>query len=483
MKILARIFVANLLVFGLGMYVLVSWIGEDLKPEYRKATEEPLVDSARILASAVAASSVAGKLDVTMLGRVFENVYDQRFSAEIYDYFKHGVDFRVYVTDTQGTVLFHSYDPGLVGEDFSQWRDVILTLRGEYGARTSQEDPKDPSSSVMYVSAPIVINGKIEGVLSVGKPTRAANLFVTRSRSMIRNGALVVGTVIVLVSLLLSGMITRPIQKLMNYAQAVRDGRRVELPELGGSEIGELGGAFDEMRDALEGKRYVERYVQSLTHEIKSPLAAIRGAVELLREDMTPKQREHFLDNIESEGGRLHAVVEKLLLLASLESRKALHDIEPLDLGDIVEDTLRGLGPLLQKKGLQTDFLSEGRARFDGDRFLVRQAVVNLVMNAVEFSPEGGSIELRVRRTPDDSIEFTVRDQGPGVPEYARERIFERFYSLKRPDTGRKSSGLGLALVREVAELHGGSIFIDNAPEGGTNASLSFPVEHRTASS
>lgn len=476
MKIRSRIFLSNLFMFTIGFFLLVSWIGKDLEPEYRKATEEPLVDSARVLASVVAASSEGGAIDVSVIERAFEDVYEQRFSAGIFGFLKHGVDYRVYVTDSKGKVLFHSYKKDLVGSDFSNWRDVALTLEGKYGARTSQEDPDDPSSSVMYVAAPIISEGKTIGVLAVGKPTRTANIFVSRSRRMLWEGALVIAAAVVLAGLFLSDMLTRPVQRLTAYARAVRDGKRVAIPSLDKSEIGELGEAFEEMRDTLEGKQYVERYVQTLTHEVKSPVAAIRGAVELLKEDMPQEQKARFLANIDSEAGRVHAVVEKLLLLSALESRKAVESLEELVLLEVVEDVLESLRPVIGQKGLTVSFGLKERAQFEGDRFLVRQAVMNLMANAVEFSPRGGTLSLDVREDEAGFVEFRVRDRGPGVPDYALTRVHERFYSLKRPDTGRKSSGLGLALVREVAELHGGGSVIENAPGGGAVARLTLPL-------
>jgi two-component system sensor histidine kinase CreC len=107
--------------------------------------------------------------------------------------------------------------------------------------------------------------------------------------------------------------------------------------------------------------------------------------------------------------------------------------------------------------------------------FLVRQAVTNLVQNAIEFTPKGGKISATVKKT-DTRVELIVKDNGSGIPAYAIGRIFERFYSLKRPDTGKKSSGLGLSVVKEVADLHNGAVTICNAPDGGVEARLSFPL-------
>jgi two-component system sensor histidine kinase CreC len=107
----------------------------------------------------------------------------------------------------------------------------------------------------------------------------------------------------------------------------------------------------------------------------------------------------------------------------------------------------------------------------EGERFLVRHAVQNLLQNALEFTPVGGRIEVSVR-SAGDAVYVECADSGPGVPDYALERIFERFYSLPRPESGRKSSGLGLPFVKEVATLHGGWVTLENRPQGGARAIL-----------
>jgi two-component system sensor histidine kinase CreC len=137
----------------------------------------------------------------------------------------------------------------------------------------------------------------------------------------------------------ISWRITAPINKLTEYARAVRDGERVDLPSLGGGETRELGEAFEEMRSALDGKQYVEDYVQTLTHEIKGPLSAIRGATELLTErNMPSEQQGRFLSNILTETDRISLVVEKLLLLASLEKLSHVGDVKPLNMAEIVSE-------------------------------------------------------------------------------------------------------------------------------------------------
>jgi two-component system sensor histidine kinase CreC len=415
-----------------------------------------------------------GQIDVAMFGKVFDDVYGRSFRAEIYDFVKRDVDYRVYITDRSGVVIFDSWKRD-VGKDYSEWRDVSRTLRGEYGARTSRDMEGDPDTSVMYVASPIVAQGDIIGVLSVGKPATTANRFIESAKRKIIFSGAIVGLAVILVGVVISGMVTRPIQKLTAYAKAVKDGKRITLPSLDRSEIGELGEAFEEMRDALEGKQYVENYVQALTHEIKSPLSAIQGGVELLKEDMPKDTQAQFLENIESETGRIGTIIEKLLLLSSLEKRKSIQEAEELDMGEIVSDVKESMLLLLQMKGIGFDIRVDGHSAFMGERFLIRHAIVNLLQNAIDFTPRGGKISISVSKNDAGSVELKVSDTGPGIPGYALERVCDRFYSLKRPETGKKSSGLGLPLVIEVAHLHGGEFVISNGPDGGAVAVLILP--------
>ncbi len=473
MKIFARILLGIFLAIAVGFSFLLLWVVRDLEPQYRKVTEEPLADAAYTLAALASATAKDGTIDTGLFERIFRETR-RPFSARIYDFVKRDVDLHVYITDYQGVVIFDSRDGKAVGSDYSRWNDVYGALRGKYGSRTTRMVAEDPSSSVMYVAAPVVSAGRTIGILSVGKPTRQSDRFVFASKQRILIGGSVVFLAVLITTAVVSGMVTRPIKRLTEHALSVKEGKRSQLPDLGTSEIRQLGVAFDVMRDALEGKQYVEHYVQTLTHEIKSPLSAIQGAAELMEEEgMEPRERTRFLDNIRTEAQRIRMLVDKLLLLSSLESRKNSADAEPLDMNRIIDDVLLGMNPQLEKKKIRVDRLCAGDCAFRGEEFLVRHAVQNVIQNAVEFTPAGGTITIRSEAS-DSGLVVTVEDTGPGIPDYALDKVFERFYSLKRPDTGRKSSGLGLSLVLQVMNLHNGSVRIENRPTRGAAAVLFF---------
>jgi two-component system, OmpR family, sensor histidine kinase CreC len=472
-KIRLRIFLAILIVAGIGFSLLVRWITEDLKPQLRGATEEPLADMAWVLASIASTQVHDGTIDAALFRRGYENLSRQITPAPIYGFIKNTMDLRVYITDMAGKVLFDSTGRN-EGADYSRWNDVVLTLQGKYGTRTSSEIEVKPGLSVMYVAAPIQIGEKIIGVMSVGKPTQNVNTFVEQSRGKIILGGLFTFTAVVIATLVVSVIVVRPIERLIVYVKSVSQGKREALPRLGGGEVGLLGKAFEEMRSALEGKQYVENYVQTLTHEMKSPLAAIQGAVELLREKMPIEQRVRFLINIESEVKRMQHVIERLLLLSSLENRWSLQEVEAVVLHTVVQKAAHDFFSICTAKAIDLRISGDTTARVYGEAFLIELAVSNIFQNALDVPPQGGILSADIRST-ENTVQLIVEDQGPGVPDYAFPRIFERFYSLNRPDTGKKSSGLGLSVVQEVMILHGGSVSLENRPCGGAAATLTFP--------
>lgn len=477
MSIRFRIILSYLVITGVGFYYLVKKLAdpEEIKPRYMESVEEPMVDTSHVLASFLEGEIREGRLDPGRFREAFKRAAARQFVAQIYSKTKSSLDLHVYVTDANGIVVFDSRDGRAEGQDYSQWRDVYLTLRGKYGARSTKEDPEDPASSVLYVAAPIMHGQSIAGVLTVSKPQRSMATFMEETRWDIISRSVLAALGVVVVGSVFATWLTHPIQRLTGYAKAVRDGRRVVLPGLGSSEIAALGHTIEDMRDALEGRKYVENYVQALTHEVKSPVAAIRGAAELLKEPMPPEQRDRFLGNIEAETVRLQEIVDRLLLLSALEAKKTLDERKPVSLAGALRMALESVHSQAAAKGIQIETVAAGvEAQVEGDPFLLEKALANLVQNAVAFAPQGGAVRAELESRA-GFCAVSVTDNGPGVPEYALPRVFERFFSLPRPDTGKKSSGLGLAFVREVATLHRGSVTLTNVPGGGAVARFEVP--------
>jgi len=474
MKLGLRMFALYVALFSACLLATTDWIWTTLRTRYLESVEEPLVDSANLLAGLVEREMARPGFAFPDLEAALRKARSRPLAARIYDLRKAAVDQEVYVTDARGRVVLDTRRPGAVGEDYSRFHDVERTLAGKYGARATRRDPKDPFSDELYVAAPIHRDGRVSGVLTVVEPTASIEAFLHLAQpAFVRAGLLAVG-VAALLGLALSYLLTRPIDRLARYADDIRMGKRPPFPALGRTEIADLGLALRRMQEALEGRRYAEEYVQTLTHELKSPLSAIRGAAELLQEEMPREQQARFIANVRTEAARIARIVDRMLELARLENRRERPEMEPVELDALVHSVAESAKPLLAGKDLKLEIAAAGRLTIDANPFLLHQAVENLLQNAIEWSPRGGTVRVAAALER-DRVTISVADEGPGIPAYARERIFERFYSLGRPESGRKSTGLGLNLVQEVAASHGGTIRVGNRPQGGALAELTLP--------
>jgi two-component system sensor histidine kinase CreC len=486
-KLGVLLFAAYLAIVGLCFAYPLTVIADRMRTVYLESAEEPLVDTANVLAEVVGREAERGALDVDGLYALFARVDARALNAPIYEITKHSVDLDVYVTDARGKVLFDSRGRESLGGDYSRWHDVSRTLAGQYGARVSSSKPGDSRSAgawreldstlprALYVAAPIYVRGELAGVLTVVKPTTSVKTFMQSVRPrLITLGVFAAGAA-TLLSLLVSLWITQQVGRLTRYADDVRVGQRVPFPKLARTELRTMGLAFERMRASLAGHGYVEQYVRALTHEIKSPISAIRGAAEILETpDLDEAQRARFLRNVQDETHRIQDLVDRMLELSELEVRRALPGRTQVEIGPILRTILEAQQPLIEKKALAVELDAREELSAPGDAFLLHLALSNLIKNAIEFSPYAGTLRVRCERDG-ALLRVSVEDEGPGIPDFARERIFERFYSLERPDTGRKSTGLGLNFVKEIAALHHGEVQVENRSPNGLRASFAIP--------
>lgn len=283
MRIGMRLLLGYFLIVAVAAVFVLSIFVQEVKPGVRRATEGTLIDTATLLAAQARDDLLSGSPADGQLAKAFVQLQHRPFRATISGITKVRNEYHVYMTDAQGKVLFDSANRA-VGQDYSRWNDVWRTLRGQYGARSTAKDPADPDSAVMYVAAPIINEGQIIGVLTVGKPNAAMAPVIKRSERRILWASAVLLGIALAIGAVMVWWINRSIARLTRYADSVTENRPVALPALGSSELRKLAQALESMRIKLEGKNDIEQYVYALTHELKSPLAAIRGAAEILRE-------------------------------------------------------------------------------------------------------------------------------------------------------------------------------------------------------
>lgn len=475
MNFLIRFLLGYAIVTAVAVLLAMKLFSDQFVPGVRQSVEDMLVQTANLLAEVAAKEMQAAPDKTAAIEALFQSYQQRRFEARIYNVQRNDPDLRVYVTDRKGRVLFDSRGEA-AGQDYSRWRDVSLTLQGQYGARTSRETPYDGTSSVMYVAAPIRVNGQIAGVLSVGKPSRSFQEFIDLGLREVNKAALGLFAMAMLLALIFSYWMTRDLRRLVVYANEAAAGKRRTIPIEGRSELKRLAQALEHLRAELDGKAHVERVTQLLAHELKSPIAAVRGAAELLEDERDPARRARLEHNIHQEAERLQKIVEGVLELARAENRDSPPAREPLDLAVLLDEAVALREFRLAEKSLRIQTDVQARLPLlQADRFLLRQALLNLLDNAIDFSPSGATIHLQLRQV-DKQLELSVRDEGGGIPDYAQDRVFERFYSTPRPDSGQRGTGLGLNLVEQAARLHGGGIRLSNHPAGGAEAVLSLPT-------
>lgn len=473
---LTLILIAGIL--ALGFYRLCDYLLDDLEFQTFQATEESMVDAAHLFASAAEAHLVGETLSPEVIAtfeRTFENARGREFEAQIFVKKKTTVSLDCYLTDKDGIVVFDSRHER-VGQDLSVFNDVYQTRQGKYGARSSRINETDASSSIMYVGAPISHEGEIVGVATAYKAQQELMPFVNKRRGQILKPAIAIALAILFLIWSVLFWLYRPIGRLAEYARRISAGERPSYPPLGkGQEVNALGNALREMRETLEGRSYVENYTQTLTHELKSPLAAIRGSAELLDEEMPLEDRHRFLTNIRTEVDRSERLINRLLHLAALEGKTELQKREPIVINTLMEESVRLLKTQadIRKVKIKVEHPPQP-VIFPGDFYIIRAALENLLQNAIDFSPEDSTIVVKLAQG-EETISLSVKDEGPGLPDYAIEKAFDRFYSHRPEASASKGSGLGLTFVREAAYLHGGTARIGNSPEGGAIATIEIP--------
>jgi len=473
MSLSVRIFLVYLIFVGLSSYFILNTVVEEIKPGVRQSTEENLVDTANLLAEILRDPVKNNNLQSTDYPALLSAYGQRKLKANIWGIDKTVINHRIYVTDKKGIVILDSTNTAL-GQDYSHWNDVYLTLRGKYGARSTAEIPGDDSSSIMYVAAPIMDGDNIIGVVSVAKPNRTMQPFIDRSRNRL---AVLGGTIIglgLLAGVLFSWWLSAELRRLRKYALAVSAGQRAVLPEskIASGELNQLANALESMRIELDGKAYIERYIQTLAHELKSPLAGIRAAAELLSSPMNESQRQRFIHNIDTESIRMQQLIERLLNLALVEKQQELHERKTIAVKPLLAELIEMQSARMLKHSIHCENEIARDAVIIGESFLLRQAFENLLENAVDFCPHGGLIRVYSERYQ-DRLKIVIENEGEPIPDFAFARLTERFYSLPRPATGKKSTGLGLNFVQEVVSLHNAELQLRNT-ETGVEASIVF---------
>lgn len=355
-----------------------------------------------------------------------------------------------------------------------QYQEVARALLGGTG---SVVRVNAAGQTIVSVAVPVKRFRTVQGALMLMTQEGDVDRVIADERMNILLVFLIAASVMMLLSFLMAGSIAEPLHKLAQAAERVRRGTkaRQEIPDYTDrpDEIGHLSGALRDMTRAMYSRiEAIESFAADVAHELKNPLTSLRSAVETLPLAKTEEARGRLMGVIQHDVRRLDRLITDISSASRLDAELARTEAEPVDLALLADAVMQMANDLSRADnvsvllkvipppaGLREPFTVLGH-----DSRLV-QVLNNLVDNARSFSPAGGTVRMTCRRTG-PAVILTVDDDGPGIPEHALNRIFERFYT-DRPNQGfGQNSGLGLSISRQIAEAHGGSITAENRQDG-----------------
>lgn len=361
-------------------------------------------------------------------------------------------------------------DGGLVG--YTQGRMGRMMMGG-----TPPEGVEVGARSEIVVGGVVVGEAQVVQSASGGMLTERDEWFRQTSLRGLGLAAMIAVALASLAGALFSRQIVRPIGAVTRAAEALRRGDRTARTGMtGGDPIADLGATFDQMADAVEAERQFEQQLTAdVAHELRTPLQAIQATVEAMQDGVLPTDEER-LGLIHDETVRLGRLAGSILELSRLETGSAPFTLAPLDVAAPVAVAVESSRALMESTGHKLEESVQHGLTVLGDGDRLTQAVGNLLANAARYTPEGGRIRIRVVRDGDEAV-IEVADSGIGVAEEDRERVFQRFWRAD-PARSRASGGLGigLAVVREIAERHGGRVGVHASDLGGASFVLRLPI-------
>ena len=359
--------------------------------------------------------------------------------------------------------LYHE----LGAENGKGYPEVSRALNGQDSTMVRINERGDV---IVSVAVPVQRFRAVRGALMLSTQGADIDDMVEAERLAILKVFLIAAAVMVLLSILLAGTIAEPVRRLADAAESVRRRirSRVEIPDFTRrrDEIGHLSGAFRVMTIALYSRiEAIESFAADVAHELKNPLTSLRSAVETLPLAKSDESRARLLNIIQHDVRRLDRLISDISDASRLDAELQRQEAAPVDFAKLLSTVVAVANEVKREDGVTVTLKFEGGGAraflVPGHDSRLGQIIDNLIENARSFSPQNGSVRVTCRRLK-DNLEILVDDDGPGVRPDAIEKIFERFYT-DRPYQGfGHNSGLGLSISKQIAEAHGGTIWVEN---------------------
>lgn len=388
-----------------------------------------------------------------------------------------GTSIRGVVTNTSYTVLYDNHRAAnMTGKVFM--RDVIKrAIDGEQADTVFEAD----NGSTLAVAVPIEFCGEVIGGVYLAENLSSVTDTIGTIKASLLVFSVLLLFVIVLISIGISYIITHPIAEFTEVARAISRGDFTKRANVSGTrEMAEMGQALNFMCDelnALEEKR--KNFVSDVSHELKTPMAGIKLLCDSLVQADNPDMDtiREFLNDMSEEIDRLTRIINRLLTLSRLDSGADMN-LSKVDVSALCEGVVESLRKIAEEKDIELVYESAdiGERLIELDYDKIYECVYNIVVNAINYTPDGGHVKTRVNYEPELCI-IEVEDDGPGIPDGEKLKVFDRFYRLddsRARDTG--GTGLGLAITKEAVLLHNGTIEVTDAQTGGSVFTMKLPI-------
>ena len=450
-----------------------------------ESAKSVMVEVSSLMSRVASQNNKDGEIDLETFESLIVNYLRSQRNTRSADSNQKLENLAIYVTDKDGLLVLDSR--GLIlGKNMRAHNEVDSALSGDQGiTRVVIESVPGPKkakgivveyfykSRFLNASNPIYgNNGEILGAVVVVAP-----LMDLLDQNYLLQFIFYIFLISLIFGALGSYRISRNIRRIEKYTASLFSGEEVIAPDLN-NQFNKLAKTIENARAEVELKDDVEQYIDTLAHELRTPITGIQLTAENLLTPMSDAQRKRFIENILDSNKHMDLLVNRLLNLSRIERRETLKAVEPVNILQIVNNVLKAPSRAknISDKDLNIVLEINNKSLIKAEKILLEQAIGNIVNNALDFSPKSGTITIKVSET-NTAISIIVLDDGPGIPPHVLSKLFTRFFSVSRPDTGVRGNGLGLRFVRKIMQLHGGEVTLQNRfIQQGAEAKLRFPT-------
>ncbi|WMJ80001.1 ATP-binding protein [Clostridium sp. MB40-C1] len=353
--------------------------------------------------------------------------------------------------------------------------DVKKALRGESDTLIGKCGYSN--EKVMSVSAPLKNANEIQGVVRIVASLEGIDRTITKIRLMLILIGIVIICVFMGLSILVSNTITEPVKQLTKTAQKMAGGQlKIKAQKVYNDEIGELADTLNYMsEEILKNDKLKDEFVSKVSHELRTPLTSIKGwTVTLKTGDLQDNEELVWgLDVIEKETDRLTDMVEELLDFSKIIDKRVEVNLRKIYLEDFLNMVLKQMYPRAKSLGilLELNISENAYEEIEIDINRLKQVFINILDNALKFTPKGGKVLIQAMKEG-DRVRFSIEDNGIGIPKEHLHKVTEKFYKVDAKDCG---NGIGLSVVNELVQLHGGNLEIQSEYGKGTKVIIELP--------